>query len=50
MSRQKELDADPKAIKQIEFAEQLKNVDSMNADGRQSMFIWRTLEKTKKRD
>ena len=50
LSRQKELDADPKAIKQIEFAEQLKNVDSMNADGRQSMFIWRTLEKTKKRD
>ena len=34
----------------LEFVEQLKNVDGMNADGTQSMFIWRILEKTKKRD
>ena len=32
LSRQKELDADPKAIKQIEFVGQLKNIDGVNAD------------------
>ena len=33
LNRQKELDADPKAIQQIEFVGQLKNEDSINADG-----------------
>ena len=33
MSRQKELDTDPKEIQQIEFVGQSKNIDSINADG-----------------
>ena len=40
--RQKELDADPKTIQQIEFFGQLKN-----ADGTQSIFIIKILEKIK---
>ena len=51
LNRQKELDADPKAIQQIEFVGQLKNVDNdynaIDADGRQSMFILTILEKIK---
>ena len=47
LSRQKELDADPKAIQQIEFDGQLKNVDGINADGTQSMFVLTILEKIK---
>ena len=51
MSRQKELDADPKAIKQIEFAEKLKNLDKSGnpaAPGNdQSMFILTISEKIK---
>ena len=39
LSRQKELDTDPKAIKQIEFVGQLKNVDGINADGTHNMVI-----------
>ena len=39
LSRQKELDTDPKTIKQIEFVGQLKNVDGINADGTQNMVI-----------
>ena len=39
LSGQKELDADPKAILQIEFVGQLKNVDGVNADNNQSMFL-----------
>ena len=35
--RQKELDADPKAIQQIEFVGQLKNTDGVNATGTQSV-------------
>ena len=51
MSRQKELDADQKAIQQIEFVRQLKNVDGINASGAESMFILTILElKTKKQD
>ena len=38
LSRQKELDADPKAIQQVEFVEQLKNTDDVNTDGTQPMF------------
>ena len=38
LRRQKELDADPKSIQQIEFVEQLKNpVDAVVAD--KSMFV-----------
>ena len=47
MSRQKELNADPKAINQIEFAGQLKNTDDVNAGGTQSMFVFTILEKIK---
>ena len=47
LSRQKELDVDPKAIQQTEFTEQLKNTNDANADGAQSMFVWTTLEKIK---
>ena len=50
LSRQKELDADPKAIQQIKFVGQLKNIDGANADGTQSMFVLTILEKLKKRD
>ena len=38
LSRQKELDADLKAIQKTEFAGQLKHVDGINAAGTQSMF------------
>ena len=39
LGRQKELHVDPKAIQQIEFAEQLKNEDGINVDETQSMFV-----------
>ena len=45
LSRQKELDADPKATQQIEFIGQLKNVDGVDADGTQNMFVLTILEK-----
>ena len=32
LSRQKELDPDPKAIQQIEFVGKLKNADGVNVD------------------
>ena len=48
LSRQKELDANPKASQQIEFVGQLKNVDSVNADGvRCTIHILTILEKSK---
>ena len=47
LSRQKELDADPKAIQQIEFVKQSKNEDGINAGGMQSMFILMIIEKIK---
>ena len=50
LSRQKELDANPKAIQQIQFVRQFKNVDGINADGAESMFILTILEKLKKQD
>ena len=50
LSRQKELDADPKATQQIAAAGQLKNEDGIGADGAESMFILTILEKWKKRD
>ena len=50
MSRQKELDTDPKATQQTEFVGQLKDIDDINADGAQSMFILTILEKMKEKD
>ena len=47
LSRQKELDAGPKVIQQIEFVGQLKNNDGENADGTQSMFVLKIFEKIK---
>ena len=43
LSRQKELDADPKAIQQIEFVGKLNIAGSINTDGAESVFnltIW----------
>ena len=31
--------SDPNAIQQIEFSEQLKDIDGVNADGRQTVFV-----------
>ena len=45
LSRQIELDADPKAIQQIKLVRQLKDTDGINTDGAESMFILRILEK-----
>ena len=45
LSSQKELDTDSKSIEQIEFVGQLKNVDGINDDGAESMFILTILEK-----
>ena len=47
LSRQKELDADPKAIQPIESAWQLKSTDGTNADDTQAMFILAIVEKIK---
>ena len=46
MSRQKELDADPKAIQQIEFVGQLKNPDNA-IDAKEFMFLLTISEKIK---
>ena len=58
LSRQRELDADPKATHKIEFVEQLKNLDDDDEDDDddyptdaghdQSIFVLTILEKTKK--
>ena len=51
LSRQKELDVDPKAIQQIDLVEQLKNIDGINADGAELMVILAIFEKKiKKQD
>ena len=39
LGRQKELAANPKAMKQIEFAGKFRKLDGVNADGAQFMFI-----------
>ena len=39
LSRQKELDTDPTAIQQTEFAGQLKRVDGTDADGTQKFIL-----------
>ena len=48
LTRQKELDVDPKAIQQIEFVGKLKNPDNAVVDD-ESMFVLMITE-TKKRD
>ena len=55
LSRQKELDADPKAIQQIEFAGQLKNLDANDnatdaASNDQSVFVLTISEKLEEQD
>ena len=51
MSRHKELDADPKAIQQIDFVWQLKKLDNTanatDVGDDQSMFVLMILEKNK---
>ena len=47
LSRQKELDHDPKAIRQIEFVGLFKNTDGVNPDCTQTMFVLTKLEKIK---
>ena len=49
LSRQKELDTDPKAIEQIEFIVQLKNNDDQHADGPQCKFVLTILEQIKQK-
>ena len=44
-AEKKELDADHKTIQQIEFVEQLKNVNDINTDLAESMFVLTNLEK-----
>ena len=39
LSRQKELDANPKAIRPTEFVGKLKNVDGINADWAESVYF-----------
>ena len=46
-SWQKELDADPKTIQRIEFVGKFKNVDGINDDGTEYMFVSTMLEKIK---
>ena len=46
MSRQKELDANPKTIQRIEFVRQLNNPD-INIVPNESMFVLKVLEKNK---
>ena len=51
LSRQKELDADPKAIQQIQFVGQLRKLDyndnTTDKGNDQSMLVLKTLEKIK---
>ena len=41
----KEVDCDPEAIQQIGFVGLLKNVDGINADGTQNMFVLTIIKK-----
>ena len=45
--KKKKIDADEKAILEIEVVEQLKTTLGLNPDGTQSMFVWTILEKIK---
>ena len=46
LSRQKEFDADPNAVQQIEFVRQLKKLED-DDDNAESMFVLTILEKIK---
>ena len=46
LSGEKELDGDPKAIQQIGFVGQLKNIDGINADGTQNQEVRVKLKNT----
>ena len=48
LSQQKEIDANPRTIQQIEFVEKLKLTDGLNADGTESMFVLTILEKNQR--
>ena len=48
LSRQKDLDSDPKANQQIEVTEKLKDSDGVDADGKESMFVLTILEKNQR--
>ena len=48
LRRHNELYTDRKGIQQIEFVEQLKNIDSINAYGAESMFVLTILEKNQR--
>ena len=49
MSRQKELDADATNINSTNRIRwTVKNVDGINADGAESVLVWKILEKNKK--
>ena len=45
LSRQKELDANAKAIQQREFVGQLKNVNDINTDGAECNFCFKNFQK-----
>ena len=47
LSRQEEVDADPKAIQLVEFIEQTQNTDGQYAGGTRSIFVLTILEKIK---
>ena len=47
LSRNKELEADLKAIQKKEFIKQLKNLEIENADGTQNIIVLMTLGKIK---
>ena len=49
LSRQRELDADPKAIQQIEFVGKLKKLD-VDDDDAESMFIWTIFKKSQRNE
>ena len=46
----KKIDAGPKPIQQIEFVGKLDNVESINTDVAESMFILTIFKKSKKQD
>ena len=46
---EQKLDTDLKAMQQIEFVEQLKNINGVNAVGTKSMFVLSVLKKKSKK-
>ena len=47
LCREKKLDVDPKAIQQIEFVGQIKNIDGIKAGGTQKKVFLKILENSK---